>query len=356
MKKILSTLIAFLLCTLIFTSCAATEWRYDAEHHWMVIHSKYGASIQPIWNMGEHVDEDGNCKCDVCGFEYSIPKDDVCEHIWSEYKSNAYVHWREYTCGCPWPEIVEEHVDADANSTCDVCGLALTAPACEHVWSDKTYNYTVAGYHTTEKVKRCTLCDADSQAIDYGDGNIYKISIYEEDSALLLNTIPSHAKAGTPFVIVVPDLKNADISIFINGREYSFFSRLDENGNEEPYRPFVVPTEDIAIDIVIDYYSDDYMTLIEVYNELTSVDSAFVQKYYGKYESGALVAIMTSREEMYPDVIVYDTVGDYIFEMGNPNPIRVLYEGQFYSLAAAYASGYITDSDLAAIYEIHIAN
>ena len=49
-------------------------------------------------------------------------------HQWSDYKYNDKVHWREYTCGCPWPEIVEEHVGYEEDSECDICGLVFTTP------------------------------------------------------------------------------------------------------------------------------------------------------------------------------------------------------------------------------------
>ena len=57
-------------------------------------------------------------------------------HIWSDYKYNERVHWREYTCGCPWPEIVEEHINFDKDLLCDVCGAYCD---CEH--SDEDVNH-----------------------------------------------------------------------------------------------------------------------------------------------------------------------------------------------------------------------
>ena len=99
--------------------------------------------------------------------------------------------------------------------------------------------------------------------------------------------------------------------------------------------------------------SDDYLLLIEEYNKFASTDSAKVHKYYGKYASGALVAEMTSCDEVYDDSLSYDPVAEYVFVMGNSNVIRVLYDGEFYRLAEAYANGYLTDDDVAEIYKIH---
>ena len=55
-------------------------------------------------------------------------------HVWSDYKYNERVHWREYTCGCPWPEIVEEHINFDEDLICDVCGAYC---GFQHIDEDK---------------------------------------------------------------------------------------------------------------------------------------------------------------------------------------------------------------------------
>ena len=72
----------------------------------------------------------------ACDFSKAEPigKRDCTEHIWGEYKYNELVHWREYTCGCPWPEIVEEHINYDADLFCDICGAYVGPEIClEHI-------------------------------------------------------------------------------------------------------------------------------------------------------------------------------------------------------------------------------
>ncbi len=64
--------------------------------------------------------------CDVL-FPTTTTVQSCVVHQWSEYKYNERVHWREYTCGCPWPEIVEEHADIDEDFVCDICGADLKA-------------------------------------------------------------------------------------------------------------------------------------------------------------------------------------------------------------------------------------
>ena len=74
-------------------------------------------------------------------------KDECQAHIWSEYKSNDRVHWREYMCGCPWPEIVEEHIDENEDYICDVCGYGL--PYAEATWFGSGFDHYMAykGYN-----------------------------------------------------------------------------------------------------------------------------------------------------------------------------------------------------------------
>ena len=46
---------------------------------------------------------------------------DIGEHTY-EYMQYEAGHFKQYTCGCPSPEIMGEHIDEDENDICDVCG------------------------------------------------------------------------------------------------------------------------------------------------------------------------------------------------------------------------------------------
>lgn len=84
-----------------------------------------GTTVKP--SITRHDDNDNNGICDNCTgtFVNSMCMGAKCaengEHVLSEYKSNEYVHWREYICGHDWPDIAEEHMDTDENGICDVC-------------------------------------------------------------------------------------------------------------------------------------------------------------------------------------------------------------------------------------------
>lgn len=73
MKKLLVVLFCVILCVTILASCQSTHTESDADEHTY------------------------------------------------EYIQYEYGHFKQYTCGCPSPEILGEHIDADKNDICDVC-------------------------------------------------------------------------------------------------------------------------------------------------------------------------------------------------------------------------------------------
>ena len=73
-------------------------------------------------------------------------------HIWSEYKHNERGHWREYTCGCPWPEIFEEHINHDTDMLCDVCGALFE---CKHPDEDQNKICDICGYDWNPRAIWC---------------------------------------------------------------------------------------------------------------------------------------------------------------------------------------------------------
>lgn len=76
-----------------------------------------------------------------------------------------------------------------------------------------------------------------------------------------------------------------------------------------------------------------------------------IRKYYGRFASGALVAMIDSAD--YPCVEWEETVGDTVITYGDGNRILVLFSGEFYTLPEAYTAGLLTDADLAAIAKLH---
>ena len=112
-------------------------------------------------------------------------------------------------------------------------------------------------------------------------------------------------------------------------------------------------------DVVIDFKTYDgflpnmnYAVLIEAFwmHDLRA-DFVSVRKYYGEFDSGAIVAMIDSGD--YPCVVWEELVGNTVIAYGDGNRILVLYNGEFYTLPEAYAAGYITEEDLAIISDLH---
>ena len=84
---------------------------------------------------------------------------------------------------------------------------------------------------------------------------------------------------------------------------------------------------------------------------------AWIDTYCGTYASGAAVALMDAFDLAYLTVAGEETVADYVFIYGYAhNPLRFLYDGNFYSLSAAYAQGFLTEDDISQIFTIYCGN
>ena len=55
---------------------------------------------------------------------FETKPDDEHEHTW-EYVQYETGHFKQYTCGCPSPDIMGEHCDNDGDYVCDECGYLL---------------------------------------------------------------------------------------------------------------------------------------------------------------------------------------------------------------------------------------
>jgi hypothetical protein len=80
-----------------------------------------------------------------------------------------------------------------------------------------------------------------------------------------------------------------------------------------------------------------------------------VDRYYGEYESGAIVAIIQSQNDA-DQAITTESIHDFDFIYPDTGTvISVLYGSSFYSLKDAYNNGYLSKDDLEDIYNKHIS-
>lgn len=99
-----------------------------------------------------------------------------------EYIADEQTHFKQYTCGCPSPEIAEEHYDNDGNQECDACsyfigtrvsGLAIGTYYLPYTSTSEPVSITFF------KHGRCVVKFPDADEDDYRcnywieDGNVY---------------------------------------------------------------------------------------------------------------------------------------------------------------------------------------
>lgn len=65
------------------------------------------------------------CCLASCDWFVKTPEETtIHEHTW-EYVQYETGHFKQYTCGCPSPDIMGEHYDNDDNYACDECGYMM---------------------------------------------------------------------------------------------------------------------------------------------------------------------------------------------------------------------------------------
>ena len=121
-------------CNIGHSHTYSTSWSSNETQHWR--DATCGHDVKA--NVGDHVDADGDGKCDVCGYEEE-KEPPAHEHTYSDdWSTDENKHWHEATCGHDVISDEGEHVDENGDGKCDVCGYIMEeTPAHEHTYSDK---------------------------------------------------------------------------------------------------------------------------------------------------------------------------------------------------------------------------
>ena len=69
---------------------------------------------------------------------YVLPEPEH-EHT-GEWGRNNSIHFYQYTCGCPSPDIAELHIDWDVDMLCDVCGYNISNDIVENCTFNELFN------------------------------------------------------------------------------------------------------------------------------------------------------------------------------------------------------------------------
>ncbi len=144
------------------THTYSDKWSSDETQHW---HAATCGHDDVKGDVAEHVDENDDGKCDVCGYVIEEPQEH--EHTYAPGWTSD--HWHAATC-----EHTSEkgsfaaHTDADKDGKCDVCGYVIEEQQeHEHTYaagwtSDETGHWHAATCeHTDEKGSFAAHTDAD---------------------------------------------------------------------------------------------------------------------------------------------------------------------------------------------------
>lgn len=124
MKKVFALLLLLTLVPGVFAACDKNEepphehsfdsvWLYDDAQHW---HAATCEHAELESDRGDHVDNDGNDICDVCGY--------IADHTHSYDEGwtwNESTHWHKSACGHNVKDGEAKHDDANNDAICDVC-------------------------------------------------------------------------------------------------------------------------------------------------------------------------------------------------------------------------------------------
>jgi len=132
-----------------------TQWKNDATHHWYAATCPH---IGAVSEKAEHVDENNDGACDVCAY--------LGDHVHTyedNWSSDDKQHWHAATCGHNVASAKANHVDYNQDGTCDTCG-----------WFDQSHTHTFSDAWETDVVYHwhaatCEHIGAESEKAEHAD-------------------------------------------------------------------------------------------------------------------------------------------------------------------------------------------
>ena len=130
MKRILSLALAIFSLMLGLVGCDSSkhehitgDWQYNESGHWQPIICSLNACNLEETPISDHADENGDHKCDVCGYEIEH------KHIKGEWQYDEKYHWVSHiTCtwgACDVDPGIFGHSDRNDDGKCDECNCHL---------------------------------------------------------------------------------------------------------------------------------------------------------------------------------------------------------------------------------------
>lgn len=200
MKKLISLILSLCLILLCFSSCDRffEEFNKHTEHTFEYIayeecHFKQYTCGCPSPEIAEmHYDNDSDGVCDACGYIYKTE----CPGKWVSYPDG---HSRIMLCDCcDAPAVIKPHEDENVDFICDVCGYEITL-------IDPPVNYFLRNQAGCEWLCEISVDDIShikiiSKAVGVAPGSFKFISTSYDEEVIAkifedyywLNTIPYH--------------------------------------------------------------------------------------------------------------------------------------------------------------------
>ena len=187
------------------------------------------------------------------------------------------------------------------------------------------------------------------EMIAYATSAEYSLTMNDEE--WLYEDLKATYKAGETVSVKIEMAIDLGYLFLVNGNDIADCQDVDGLYWEFT---FTMPACNVEIDFkTYDGFLPDrnYGILIESYwKQNLDADYVYIENYYGEFSGGAIVAMIASGA--YDDAVWEETVGDTTIRYNNENRILVLYEGEFYTLTAAYENGYLSLNDLEAISDL----
>lgn len=184
----------------------------------------------------------------------------IGEHTY-EYIQYETGHFKQYTCGCPSPEIMGEHYDHDENDICDACGYDMRL----RVVKDLLRNQASCEWLNEISVEDISEVKIINQYVGVAPGRFKKISSSTEKSVMerifrnvflseVISISPDQAMVAGGSAVTVRFILNdgTERQIYINNGHYwdnegNFFTLLyipqfEENDNTTKSYGFITYT------------------------------------------------------------------------------------------------------------------
>lgn len=265
---------------------------------------------------------------DIINNDSSHNKQDINQDCYShtehtfEYIAYEQTHFKQFTCGCPSPEIVEGHYDNDNDILCDACGYSLKPKEVE--FQVGTYYLPYDAFD--EPVAITFKEDGFYEYVFLNDEQYLKGSWYiVKDGKIKMGT--SAATKNVIFVILENGLlldREATTSNMWDGRDY-----------DDPVIYFTpgVTEEEILATTIMSAKKMDNLPAIEILSKTL---------YEGRLISYNVYALMYEADVIdtkWCDKIIGT---DYTFTYPDAREILVYCRGLLLTIDEAYNYGYLT--------------